>query len=176
MARIEGSWSGMRKYLEREMLAPALRGRVRYKCAFYVGMDGCRVFEVFLDGRLFKQFSWETVNSCFIKMGLTQKPQPMSIQDYWRDFWPLLEKYPLSAREEYTDGEFCDAQKAYRTSDILVSLRSENPIVRMFALLDRRCGKRKLMRIKEEMDDAPEWLREIYRLRVKEAQRGQPVS
>ena len=28
----EGSWSGMRRYLEQDMLAEPLRGRVRYNC------------------------------------------------------------------------------------------------------------------------------------------------
>ncbi|MEL7657927.1 MAG: hypothetical protein AAGU75_18695, partial [Bacillota bacterium] len=41
MAKAMGSWSGMRKYLESEMLASALKGRIRYSCTTYVGMDGC---------------------------------------------------------------------------------------------------------------------------------------
>ena len=32
MGKILGSWSGMRKYLEQEMLASVLHGRVRYGC------------------------------------------------------------------------------------------------------------------------------------------------
>lgn len=44
----EGSWSGMRKYLEKDMLADCLKGRVRYGCTTYVGMDGWRIFEVFI--------------------------------------------------------------------------------------------------------------------------------
>ncbi|WP_442861330.1 hypothetical protein [Butyrivibrio sp. XB500-5] len=41
MGKILKSWSGMRKYLENEMLADSLRGRVRYNCTAYVGMDVC---------------------------------------------------------------------------------------------------------------------------------------
>lgn len=72
MGKILKSWSGMRKYLEKEMLAESLQGRVRYNCTTYVGMDGCRIFEVFLDGKLFKQFSWETVNSYFIEQRIAK--------------------------------------------------------------------------------------------------------
>ena len=100
MSKALGSWSAMRKYLEKQMLAPALRGRVRYNCSTAVGMDGCRFFEVYIDGKCFKRFSWETVNSYFIAMGYCEKPGPMSIRDYWEDFWPLLEKYPMNARTE----------------------------------------------------------------------------
>lgn len=67
MSKILGSWSGMRNYLEKEMLAECLRGRVRYNCTSYIGMDGCRIFEVYIDKKLVKQFSWETVNTYFIR-------------------------------------------------------------------------------------------------------------
>ena len=32
MGKALGSWSGMRKYLEQEMLADSLLGRIRYGC------------------------------------------------------------------------------------------------------------------------------------------------
>lgn len=47
----------MRKYLEQEMLAECLRGRIRYNCNSYVGMDGCRMFELYIDDVLIKRFS-----------------------------------------------------------------------------------------------------------------------
>ena len=52
MSEFLGSWSGMRKYLEQEMLAESLKGRVRYGCTTYVGMDGAHVFEVCIDDLL----------------------------------------------------------------------------------------------------------------------------
>lgn len=63
MGKILASWSGMRKYLEQEMIADCLKGRVRYNCTTYTGMDGCRIFGIFIDKKLVKQFSWETVNT-----------------------------------------------------------------------------------------------------------------
>ena len=69
MAKILGSWSGMRMYLENEMLAESLRGRVRYGCTSYAEMDGCRIFEICIDKKIIKRFSWETVNSYFIEKG-----------------------------------------------------------------------------------------------------------
>ena len=61
MAKVMGSWSGMRKYLENEMLAHTLRGRIRYSCTTFVGMDGSGIFEVFVDDKSIKKFSMETV-------------------------------------------------------------------------------------------------------------------
>ena len=67
MSKVLGSWSGMRRYLEQDMLAECLHGRIRYGCTTYVGMDGCHIFEICVDGKQIKRFSWETVNSYFIK-------------------------------------------------------------------------------------------------------------
>ena len=166
MGKILGSWSGMRKYLEEEMLAESLRGRVRYGCTSFVGMDGCRFFEVCVDGKQVKRFSWETVNSYFIAQGYVTKVRPMGHGEYWADFHALLDEYPLEKRTEYTDDEFCAALEEYRNQDIRKSLASPDPLVRMFAVLDRRVGKRTLETLKESIPDQPEWLQFFYRLRA----------
>ena len=165
MAKILGSWSGIRKYLEQEMLAESLRGRVRYGCTTYVGMDGCRIFEICIDGKQIKRFSWETVNSYFMDNGYTSNKNPCGIDEYWAEFWPLLDKHPIADRTEYTDEEFCDALEKYRNQDIQESIYSNNPLIRMFAILDRRVGKRTLAKLKSESANHPQWLQQIYLLR-----------
>ena len=156
----------MRKYLEQEMLADSLQGRVRYGCTAYVGMDGCHIFELCIDDEPVKRFSWETVNTYFIQSGMTENRDPLGIREYWAEFWSLLERTPMNERSEYTDNEFCDALEQYRGQTIPASLRSENPLVRMFAILDRRVGKRTLRRLQETLDAQPEWLRALYTLRL----------
>lgn len=160
-----GSWSGMRKYLEKEMLAASLQGRVRYNCTRYVGMDCCHIVEIYVDGKMVKQFSWETVNSYFINQSLTKNKNPFGVQEYWDEFWTLLDAIPKSARSEYTDGEFCEALAAYRNQQIEASLTSDDPLVRMFAILDRRVGKRTLAKLKETAGIQPTWLEQFYTLR-----------
>ncbi|MBE6624770.1 MAG: hypothetical protein E7622_03900 [Ruminococcaceae bacterium] len=166
MRKILGSWSGMRKYLEQDMLAESLLGRVRYGCTTYVGMDGCRIFEICIDKKQIKRFSWETVNSYFIDSGYTSNKNPSGISEYWAEFWFLLDKYPMTDRTEYTDEEFCGALETYRNQEIKESLYSENPIVRMFAVLDRRVGKRTLTKVKETIEEQPLWLKQFYQLRL----------
>ena len=199
MNKILGSWSGMRKYLEQEMLAESLQGRIRYGCTSYVGMDGCHIFEICIDGKQVKRFSWETVNSYFIDNGYTSNKNPSGIGEYWAEFWSLLDKYPVTDRteytdeefcnetkqlneflnlfvldnrhvkednKEYTDEEFCNALENYRHQDIHENLQSNNPLIRMFAILDRRVGKRTLTKLKSELDKQPNWLRQIYLLRI----------
>ena len=167
MGKILGSWSGMRKYLEQDMLANSLRGRIRYGCTTYVGMDGCHIFEVCIDGEQVKRFSWETVNTYFIDSGYTKNANPTGIGEYWAEFWTLLEKYPINQRAEYTDEEFCEALEIYRNQEIQGSISSSHPIVRMFAVLDRRIGKRTLKKIQDTLEEQPEWLKQFYLLRLK---------
>ena len=165
MGKIRGSWSGMRKYLEQEMLAASLHGRVRYGCTAYAGMDGCHVFEICIDGVQIKRFSWETVNSYFIDNGYASNQKPSGTGEYWAEFWPLLDQYPITDRTEYTDEEFCNALENYRNRDIQESLHANNPLIRMFAILDRRIGKRTLTKLKSEYGNQPQWLQQIYLLR-----------
>lgn len=168
MSKILGSWSGMRKYLEQEMMAECLKGRVRYNCTTYVGMDSCRIFEVFIDKELVKQFSLETVNTYFINNGLSAADahrHPMTAMDYWQGFWETFDRVSMNGRTEYTDVEFCEALEQYRSRSIQNSISSDNPLVRMFAVLDRRIGKRTLEKITDLDDIFPEWLRVFYKLR-----------
>ena len=164
MKKALGSWSGMRKYLEDEMLAPTLRGRVRYNCTRYVGMDNCHVFEVYLDGTLVKRFSWETVNDWLIENGRREKGY--GLQDYWSGFFDLLAAVPPESRTAYTDEEFREALEIYRNQPIADSICAANPIVRMFALLDRRVGKRRLLTLQDALCKDPAWLTRFYPLRI----------
>lgn len=166
MGKYEGSWSGMRRYLEHDMLAPCLYGRVRYGCTAYVGMDGSRIFEICIDGRPVKHFSLETVNTWFLDNGYRPGPRPVGLGEYWDGLWMLLDEVPRSRRTAYTDDEFCDALAAYRTQDIAASLHSEDPLVRMLAILDRRVGKRTLSALRDTVSQQPEWLQNFYRLRM----------
>ena len=166
MGRILGSWSGMRKYLEQEMLAESLRGRVRYNCTSYVGMDNCRIFSIHIDNKPVKKFSWETVNTYFIENGYKEEPEHFGRIGYWEGFHMLLNTVPMESRTEYADDEFCEALEKYRNQSIRDSINSENPMVRMFAVLDRRIGKRTLADLKERIEEQPEWLQSFYRLRI----------
>ncbi len=157
MGKTNGSWSGMRKYLEEEMLCDSLKGRIRYNCTKHKGMDGTGLFEIYVDGNLIKSFNM------FHMSGELFKGKDFE----WDEFWEEFDK-PMNDRVEFTDSEFATALKEYRNADIISSLESENPIVRMFAILDRRVGKRTLEKIKNTICDQPEWLQYFYKLRIEQ--------
>lgn len=157
MSKILGSWSGMRKYLEQEMLAESLKGRIQYSCTSYPNMDGKKIFEIRIDGKTFKHFSWETV---------AFKDKNLNQQEAWNIFWKEKDSVPVEDKTEFDDEDFCNALKIYRELPIEDSIVHSNPIVRMFAVLDRRIGKRTVAKLSENAENQPEWLRELYLLRI----------
>ncbi len=162
----EGSWSGMRKYLEQDMLAESLRGRVRYDCTAYPQVNfSSRMFAVWVDGEIVQRFCIEEACRWFVEKGRIPWEKHGEILDRWHAFWELLAQTPPSSRDAYTDDEFAQALAAYRNQAVQTSLRSDDPIVCMLALLDRRVGKRSLAAFAQTLDRQPAWLQGIYHLR-----------
>ena len=46
------------------------------------------------------------------------------------------------------------------------ALSSEDPLIRLFAVLDRRVGKRRMPQLAAAMENEPDWLQFFYRLRL----------
>ena len=63
------------------------------------------------------------------------------------------------------DADFIDAITTYLNTDIATSLYSDNYLLRVFAYMDRRVGKRTLIKIKDEIETLPEWVKQFYNLR-----------
>lgn len=151
---VEGSWKGMKKYLEQEMLCPELKGRISYHYEVYPKFgftSAC--FTLLLDGKVIKTFGFMYAYARLIDQGKLMPGQ-------------YFERIPQQERDVYADDEFSQALKVYRNQPIQESIQSNDPIVRMFAILDRRVGKRTLERLKDNINDQPEWLRCLYCVRV----------
>ncbi|MCM1330632.1 MAG: hypothetical protein NC253_14495 [Ruminococcus sp.] len=158
----EKSWSGMRKYLEEDMLANSLKNRVRYSCTKFPEMDGGGLFRIYVDNKPVKDFSLETLAKYSYNLHNGERPVGADFWRYWDD---ELDK-PLDERAEFDDSEFAGALYRYRNSDIFDVLYGGDPIARMFAVLDRRVGKRTLRSLKDEVSRQPEWLAFFYKLRL----------
>ena len=61
---------------------------------------------------------------------------------------------------------FYEAFAIFDNQSIEKSLVSENPLVRIFALLDRRLGKRRLLALEESMEQELDWVRAFYVTRM----------
>ena len=156
------TWSGIRKKLETEYLAQSLRGHIQYYATSYSrSPDHEGRAAIRYDGK-------EIIKGC-----------------YWNNWmkahlFPKDEKYERRMRLEnaYMDDTalrlgifdqrcFYRAFKEFDNQSIEKSLESDDLIVRIMAVLDRRVGKRRLLLMKEKMENEPETFREFYAIRMK---------
>ena len=159
------TWSGIRNKLEHDYLCTALRGRIQYyaisysKSADHEGRAAIR-----LDGV-------EVLRSNYYDYS----------QNYWNRFQQLrtdqTEKddpkltYQLAYEGTLNDGcfdqrVFYEAFHLFDNQSIEESMNSSNPLVRIFALLDRRLGKRRLLAMAEKMEQELPWARTFYVIRI----------
>lgn len=65
----------------------------------------------------------------------------------------------------YGQYDFFDALESYFNTPISESLASKNHIIQNLSLVDRRVGKRTLVKMEERIANEPEWIQRIYKLR-----------
>ncbi len=158
------SWSGIRKRLEEELLAPSLRGRLRYFAVSYskcpdregrvaVLFDGCEILKA-------NHFDQAIALYNYNKRISEENPQLSFLES-----WELAE---LAAIKDGCFGPrlFYRAYYEFTSQPVSESLNSPNALVRMFAVLDRRTGKRTLLKLSKRIPDEPEWLARLYEIRL----------
>lgn len=156
------TWSGIRKKLEKDYLAQNLRGHIQYYATSYSkSPDHEGRAAIRYDGK-------EIVKGC-----------------YWNN-WTKAELFPrdekwegrMSVENAYMDDValklgvfdqrcFYQACEEFDNQGIDKSLISDNLIVRVFAILDRRIGKRRLLLIQETIEDEPETFQVFFAIRAK---------
>lgn len=157
------TWSGTRKKLEEDYLCPALRGRVRYfatvysKCPDHEGRAA-----ILVDGvEVLKSSYYEYAP---VYWALQSELRRLEEAD-WREAAQKAEQTVLD-RGLFDQRDVYAAFQEFDNQSIEASLSSENPIVRIFALLDRRLGKRRLAALEDTMEQELDWVRPFYRLRM----------
>ncbi len=157
------TWSGIRKKLETDYLCPALRGRVRYFATTYrESHDREGRAAILVDGEeilksnyfTYSRVLWERARDYRDEQGLN-----------WREAYLKTDKTVLDDGL-FDQRDFYAAFQEFDNQSVEASLSSENPIVRIFALLDRRLGKRRLAALEETMGNELDWVRPFYLLRM----------
>lgn len=64
-----------------------------------------------------------------------------------------------------SDHNFIISATSYLNVDVVEALKSDDYLMRVFGYLDRRVGKRTLLKIKDEVKDLPQWVQQFYQLR-----------
>lgn len=157
------TWSGIRKKLENDYLADSLKGRVTYFTTSYsyapdhVGRAAIRVDgkEVLKSDYFHKHLlQWQSYQEA------EQKENDERI-DTWMKSWD-----DAINKGGFDNHSFYRAFDEYDNQSIDVSLESPNLLVRTFAILDRRVGKRRLFKLADAWKQKPDWVKYFLRLRL----------
>ncbi|MCM1505896.1 MAG: hypothetical protein NC177_01995 [Ruminococcus flavefaciens] len=153
--------SKIRHKLENEYLAESLKGHIRYfatsysKCPDHEGrasilLDGKQIIEGSYYGR------WN-------KYPLLPKDENYNLRISYE--FPIMDDVALQFGQ-FDQRCFHRAFDEFDNQSIEKSLSSENAIVRVFALLDRRTGKRRLRSIQENIHNEGEVFRTFFNIRA----------
>lgn len=168
------SWSNLKKQMN-DLLCESLKDRISY---FYTNYKSVHHTygraSINLDKKEMVSFSWD--------IGLLQ----------WDDECRVLDEFNVSAQSlggvqlvkakqtevrenlmkskwmpecKLCNVDFINAITEYLNTDIVTSICSDNYLLRVFAYMDRRVGKRTLIKIKDEIETLPDWVQQFYNLR-----------
>lgn len=159
------SWSKMRKILEQDNICESLKGRIQYFATRYrKSHDQEGRVAIRIDGKEgFKScfFDWQHKRVEAKKSVVIPNMEDMPWWEYWDRIH--LETENFGGFDQYG---FYEAFYYYQNHSIEESLVNESPIVRLFAILDKRVGKKRLEKILLEIELQPAWLQVFYRLRI----------
>ena len=155
------TWSGIRKRMESEYLAESLKGYISYFATSYSRSPDH-------EGRAAIRYNGkEIIKGCYYHNWTKAES------------FPKDEKYERRMSEEFTYIDdtaiklgvfdqrcFYKAFDEFDNQSIEKSLYSEDMLVRIFAVLDRRVGKRKLISMKETIENEPDSIKEFFAIRM----------
>lgn len=156
------SWSKLNQQLT-GLLCEQLRGRLSYFLTRYHRVhNSYGRAAIRLDHRELICFSW-----------VEMYQQDADLYDLWKetgrwDAQDLTLKEKWDADGAYHDMDFLRAATAFLQMPIEQALADSNYLIRIFAILDRRVGKRTLRKIKEAgaYQRYPHWVKQFYDLRL----------
>lgn len=168
-------WSKTRKALYGR-LAPSLKGRVAYevqyyeklKCQCVICANNCKQFMVVVDKKPYTIAGAGAYKQYQLKH---QVEEELGITDYYYFREESLKK-KVENKVFYYSGLMFFFSAMERIHEYLncVSieecLSGEDYFLYLFAILDRRVGKRTIRKIYENIDNEPEWIRRFILLRA----------
>lgn len=153
-------WSKIRKLLEDEFLCDKLKGRVRYFCTRYHHSPDER-------GRM------AILVDDVEQVVASDEIERMILGEYCALYAPPLEEIIKTYAQygQFSSYDFQTAILRFLESPIEDSLASSDSLLNLFAILDRRVGKRRLAKIREEFANGrhapiPDRIRFFYNLRL----------
>lgn len=155
------SWSGLNKQLN-ELLCDSLKNRISYFLTRYHEVhNSYGRASIKLDGKELVVFSW--INMCKQESDAHDRWKTTDVYD--SDAPDLMSKWEKEGT--FCDWDFLQAATDFIQAPIADALKSDNCLIRIFAILDRRVGKRTIKQIQESeiYKTYPEWVQQFYCLR-----------
>ncbi len=156
------SWSKLNRQLS-GLLCSKLKNHLSYFLTRYHKVhNSYGRAAIQLDNRELVCFSWiemyhqdYDLNEIWEKTG-TWDDSDSDLKDKW------------DANATYYDMDFLAAATSFLQTPIMEALYSDNYIIRIFAIVDRRIGKRTLQTVRESGDyqNFPAWVKQFYELRL----------
>ena len=158
------SWSAIRKILEQENICSSLKGRIQYfQTSYRHAHDQTSRVAIRLDGK-------EVFQSDYFDWALKQYEALRELRESTdgqkHTIIALYEEADHLASSKGGIPSFRNSFHNYHNNSIDESLTSHDAMVRLFAILDKRVGKRRLEKLLSEVEKQPEWLQVFYKLRL----------
>lgn len=152
------SWSALKKQMN-DLLCASLKDKITYFYTSYHQVHNAYGrATINYEKKELVAFSWE-------EMYKQEWDVSASVQKGEAVSYERLEKEQWMSACTLCEGDFINSVTIYLKTDIADALYSDNYILRVFAYMDRRVGKRTLIKIKEDAEALPEWVKQFYRIR-----------
>jgi hypothetical protein len=163
-------WSKEKKFLE-DKLAESLIGKIEYN------LEGGRKTTWGATYKVEIRYNKKSL----VKFGeginyLTHHYENVERQKLEKKTWTKEENYimfleaqkRLWIEEKYTTDIFFKGMVEYLSLSIEDALKHDEWMIRLFAIMDKRLGKRSLLKLEKEINNYPKMLQIIYKIRMKE--------
>lgn len=168
------SWGNLKKQMN-DLLCDSLKGKISYFYTSYHEVHNAYGrATIQYESKEMVAFSWDK-----------QYEQVQDIKEQYRkmdnvpsalvDFEGSIKAYRVAnttvTKEKWMpnctlcEADFINSITIYLKTDIATSLNSDNYLLRVFAYMDRRVGKRTLIKIKDDVEKLPDWVKQFYQIR-----------
>ena len=156
------SWSNLKKQMY-ELLCDSLKEKISYFYTSYHEVHNAYGrATINYHKKELAAFSWAEMYAQ--EREVSQRHQE-DRRASWEEMYEEMEKEKWMPEGTLCEGDFINSVTIYLKTDVATALRSDNYLLRVFAYMDRRVGKRTLVKIQGEVEDLPEWVKQFYRIR-----------
>lgn len=152
------SWSNLKSQMN-DLLCDSLKNKISYFYTSYHEVHNAYGrATINFEKKEMAAFSW-------VEMYEQEYEMSQLYQEGKKSSCAEMEKKKWMPEGKLCEIDFINSITIYLKTDVTSSLSSDNYLLRVFAYMDRRVGKRTLVRIKDDVENLPEWVKRFYRIR-----------